>query len=358
MNPPAPGARPTARSAASRRPLFRIVALTAAIALPIAIGEALLRASGFATPTSKFRSGEPAVQEPDPELGWRNKAGEYQLSPYSRGGRPIQMRFLSDGGRATQPKAEAEQATQRPQLVIVGGSFAQGWAISDRETLAWKLQARFPEIEVSNYGTGGYGSYQSLLVLERQLPKLREPALVLYAFTGHHDIRSVAPWHWMKLLSELSGQGYIDIPYATLDSRGELIRHPPERYHAWPGGSWLRLSEFLHARVLGLRDRLWGSRSAQARAVTERVLSSMNDVSGEHGARFAVALLSARAKKARSYEAFLRRNEVPFVDCNAFPLPREMIVAGEGHPNGVMNSRWSQCVGDFLEREFALGRRR
>ena len=37
----------------------------------------------------------------------------------------------------------------------------QGWAIDDNETYPWKLQKRYPSLNVLNYGTGGYGSYQS-----------------------------------------------------------------------------------------------------------------------------------------------------------------------------------------------------
>ena len=79
--------------------------------------------------------------------------------------------------------------------------------ISDEDTLAWKLQQRFPEARVSNFGTGGYGGYQSLLFMERELPRLGAGSVVLYVFTGHHTARNVAPRSWMRLLAQSLGRG-------------------------------------------------------------------------------------------------------------------------------------------------------
>ena len=53
--------------------------------------------------------------------------------------------------------------------MVLGCSFVQGWALSDEETFAWKLQERFVRARVLNFGTAGYGTTQSLLALERYL---------------------------------------------------------------------------------------------------------------------------------------------------------------------------------------------
>jgi hypothetical protein len=38
--------------------------------------------------------------------------------------------------------------------VLVGGSFTFGEAITDEETLAWRLQAMQPNLWVENFGVG------------------------------------------------------------------------------------------------------------------------------------------------------------------------------------------------------------
>lgn len=338
----------TKNGAGNARWIVRSFALLVPWMLLLVASEVGLRLWFPAAPARQLRRNEPTVHRPDPTLGWRNKAGRHRIEPYSRTGSPIEMNFYEDGRRRASPEA----ATGGTPLLLLGGSFAQGWAISDEETLAWKLQLRFPESEVRNYGTGGHGSYQSLLLLERELPATGPGAVVLYAFTGHHTTRNVAPSSWMRLLSQQSARGHIDVPYATLGADGELIRHAPERWTAWPLAGQLRVVEFVQHRIGGLRER-WGlGRLSQERAVSERILLDMDAFARSWDAHFAVALLSAKRPKLRHYRDFLEQHGVPVVDCNSFPLRRAQIVIGEGHPNGRMNTVWASCVGDFLDLQF------
>jgi hypothetical protein len=324
----------------------RAIALLAPWLLLLAASELGLRLLRPNPPAARLRSSDPAVHRPDPDLGWRSKAGHYELPPYSRAGTPIDMRFYEDGSR----RASAAADSGGTPLLLFGGSFAQGWAISDDETLAWKLQLRFADAEVSNYGTGGHGGYQSLLFMERELAARGAGAIALYAFTGHHTTRNVAPSSWMRLLHQQSARGHVDVPYVTLGPNGELLRNEPERWVPWPGSSQLRVLEFLQIRLANLRDR-WG-RAGQERAVSEQILLDMGALARSQGARFAVALLSAKRQKAEHYRRFLEHHGVPVVDCNSFPLRRDQIVPGEGHPNAAMNSQWASCVGYFLEANF------
>ena len=108
--------------------------------------------------------GLPVLQEPDEVLGWRNKAGSVVWPGRGEdGGKDIRMTFWADGLRATAPAPELD----RPHVVVIGCSYTQGWAVTDEETYPWRLQAEFPSHAFLNYGTAGYGTYQSLLALER-----------------------------------------------------------------------------------------------------------------------------------------------------------------------------------------------
>ena len=74
------------------------------------------------------------MHEPDPDLGWRSKEGRYVF-----GTTPIRMTFWPDHTRATAAAPVRADAA----VVVLGCSFVQGWALSDEETFAWKLQERF-----------------------------------------------------------------------------------------------------------------------------------------------------------------------------------------------------------------------
>jgi len=125
-----------------RTQIFRLVTLAVALALAVAGAEAVVRIQNAAPPPGPaFDQGRPVLQEPDPELGWRNKAGRVEWPGLAKdAGKSIQMTFWADGLRATAP----ERKQGLPQVIVLGCSYTQGWAVTDEETYAWKLQATIP----------------------------------------------------------------------------------------------------------------------------------------------------------------------------------------------------------------------
>ena len=143
----------------------------------------------------------PRMHEPDPDLGWRSKEGRYVF-----GTTPIHMTFWPDHARATAAAPVRADAA----IVVLGCSFVEGWALSDEETFAWKLQERFVHARVLNFGTAGYGTTQSLLALERYLEEqkrtqgaaaARGPLLVVYGFSDFHTGRNIAEASWLRSLA-------------------------------------------------------------------------------------------------------------------------------------------------------------
>lgn len=249
------------------------------------------------------------------------------------------MHFGPDGSRATGPSRSARER----RIVLIGCSLTQGWTILDSETYAWKLQARFSDVEVSNYGTGGYGTYQSLMVLERLLSKPGPgPTMVIYGFASFHEDRNVAGWYWLKLLSLYSHRGHIGVPYCDLDpATGRLRGHPPEAYPAWPLKRFLAsvvLAEEAFARLESRR------RILQRRAVTEQLLLEMSRLSREKGVQFLVALL-VREPGASDYRAFLQQSGIRYIDClhPMYGTP-EFTAVRDGHPNDLMNEFWASRI--------------
>jgi hypothetical protein len=219
----------------------------------------------------------------------------------------------------------------------------QGWTLSDDETYAWKLQERFSDLEVSNYGTGGYGTYQSLLLLERLLSNPGfAPALVIYGLATFHEDRNVAGWYWLKLLSLYSHRGHIEVPYCDLDpATGWLRRHQPEAYPAWPLKRLLAtvaLAEEAFSRLESER------RILQRRAVTEQLLLEMSGLCRKKGIPFLVALL-VREPGAGDYRAFLQESGVRYADClhPKYGTP-EFTAVRDGHPNELMNEFWASRI--------------
>jgi len=176
-------------------------------------------------------SNEPTVVEYDPSLGWRNKPGAYVYPGYTPDAADITVTIWPDGSRATGDREEASLE----RVVLLGDSFTFGWAVSDAETYAWRLHDRFSSIEFRNHGVGGYGTYQSLLVLRDLLARpTPPPRLVIYGFADWQAARNVGLAAWLRILALASRGGPVYVPYCTLGHDGTLQPHPPERYRPWP----------------------------------------------------------------------------------------------------------------------------
>ena len=168
----------------ARKFLFILATISLALTALFSLAEIGFRLAGVgAWEVAAAHPTEPTMHEADPVLGWRNKEGSYAYRAYVPEEKPIEVTILADGSRATSAVPKAAQAT----VLLIGGSFTRGSGVSDSETLAWKLQEEYPFVAVRNQGTGAYGTYQSLLLLERTLSEL-PPSVA-----GHLWLRAI-PW--------------------------------------------------------------------------------------------------------------------------------------------------------------------
>ncbi len=335
-----------------RAPLLGFVASGSSLALALLSAEFVVRlAVGMPRQPEPLDSGLPALHEPDPVLGWKNKSGAVVWPGRGRdAGRPIALTFWSGGRRAT----AVQPGPARPEVAIIGCSYAQGWALSDSDTFAWQLQERFPEYSFANLGTAGYGTYQSLLALERHLSESSaEVDLVVYAFIEHHEIRNVAPAGWIRRLATASASNRLGVPFATLGADGALVRNPPEAYPKWFFDDQLASVALLEARVADWRA---GDRASEARSVTERLLQELRDVSTRRGAPLLVAILEARPMARRHYIRWLVANGIGAVDCaHPHSLDPAYLVPGYGHPGREIHADWAACIGRALEPKLGAG---
>ena len=325
---------------ARRSWLFALLTAGIAVALSLAAAELLLRVAGrgpWSPPPP--RPHEAVLFDPDPVRGWQPRPGRHEFPGRPGDRRSVVVTQAADGSRAT----AAEPVASGPVWVLVGGSFAQGWGLSDEETLAWRLQARWPGRRVRNHAVGGYGSYQSLLTLEELFAGDEPPDQVLYGFAEIHEERNVAAPRWLRSLALTSRSGMAAVPYVTLEGP-RLVRHPPSAYPAWPART-------LSATVTFLQDlaasRAGAARAAAARPATERLLLEMQDVALRHGARLAVVLLDLSPAGRAHYLRFLRLQRLEAVDC-ALPIPLSRRLPEDGHPNAAHQRDWEACVAAAL----------
>ncbi len=283
------------------------------------------------------------MNEPDPILGWRLKPGRFRYPGYTPAAPPISVTLWPGSSRAT----SGERLEQSRHVVIIGDSFSLGWAISDDETYAWKLHARFPDVEFVNYGTGGYNGVQALLRLEQHLAtRAIAPELVVYGFNEDQERRNVAEGDWLELLTLMSRYQMVRIPYCLPDGRGGLTLFPPTAYPTWPLRQRLALVATLEKAFFRFVTR---HRGEQKRAATELLIDRMSEVLRGRGSRLLVVLLQSSPEFAAHYAAHLGARAIAFLDCRPEGSWLPLMVPGQGHPNGLANTKWADCIARFLE---------
>jgi hypothetical protein len=310
----------------------RGLTLLAGTAVALGLAEYAVRQAGW-DPRQVDLGDEPTVFQDHPALGWEPVPGRHVWTDAVDEAEDIVHTITGEGHRAA--SYDAVEASR--ELVLAGGSFTQGWEVSDPETFAWRLQERLPEWKVVNLGVSGYGTYQSLLRLEEELPRLENPGLVVYGFIDHHEQRNVGETNWLRLLAQ-AGSG-ARTPRAGLREDGSIEHHGLAGY-LFP------LRE--HSALAALAEDAWlihvvGELPHRKRDVTKSLLLRMNELAEGHGADFAVVFLHGEDSSVHRLTRFLDHHAIPSLDCT-FPLTASLKVDGKGHPNEKAHGRWATCI--------------
>ena len=298
--------------------------------------ELVLRLAGFSPNYQVAHANNLNLFTYDSILGWDNVPGEYVFPPYDPSeNKEVYFTINRSKSRRTSEIPEADLA-HRPKMIFSGGSFTQGWAISDWETFPWKVQQQRDSFEVLNYGINGYGTYQSLLLLERQLRTTKNVSTVNYVMITHHIDRNVAPPSWANSLSNYSASGSVQIPYVSLDNEGAIVRHPPLAYTRVPFSHTFAFLRLIEKNLLNYKKSY---SEEEKQAILLMLINQMKKLSDAHGASFQVIGLGLTDEVVN----LLKENEIAIVAC-PYDDSEEMRVKGEGHPNEKMNAIWASYI--------------
>ena len=320
----------------------RLILLLSAVAVGLVVGEVAARLVGIRPIAALPLPVQVAVEHP--ALGWVNRPGGH-LS-WDTGNAP--MTFWADGRRATRAAPDAPREAVG-QVALIGGSFTQGYGVVDEHTFGWLLDARFPGVSVDNYGTGGYGTYQSLLLLEELFRQADfRPRLVIYGFAAFHGERNVGAYRHVVTLRTQVGERLA--PPHVLIARGALTHRDPFYIRGWPLEDRSALVSLVH--LSQLRWTLRG-REQQIEPVTRRLLARMDRLARERGSRLLVAILEGQPRDREGqapYARFLREQGIAYVDCihPEYGDDPRLRLGGSGHPSAVLHAAWADCIAAWI----------
>ncbi len=313
-----------------------ILARTITAIVSIALAEGMLALLGYPPWRTQQISSADVKSEyrPDPELGWINREGEYDMAAPDR--TPFRYTNWSEGRRATS-QSPAPQDDARPRAVVVGDSYAYGYGLADVDTFAWRMQQNHPEFQVSNYGTPGYGTYQSYISMDRALDN-HPGGSVYYLLNGFHESRNVADPSWIRVVHHPDNGVFF--PYAVL-SDGALEGRQSNGDAIW------FLSHKL--RTVAMAEEYYEMAEAWLRvhdkqAVTQAILIRMEHAAQLSGAKFTVILFDLDPKDRAAYRQYLASKSIVFIDCDHPELNDKSYRQPDGHPNAKLNERLAAWI--------------
>ncbi len=280
-------------------------------------------------------SHEPIIYEKHDEIGWVHKEGSYKFLPWSEYGKITNFNINKDLSRSAENASKNEE-----KIIFIGGSLTQGWAVDDNENFVSIIQNKTNNYNTINFGVGGYGGYQSLLLLEKII-KFDKLNYVIYGFIKHHEYRNVASGSWVYLLNKFSGRGHVKIPYADIDKQGNLIRNLPIGKIKIPFSDYSVFLSKIEKKILKMKSQ---KREKKRFDISKKIILNMKQIVENKNGKFIFLNLNNMSEIHLSrYKKFLKTNNIEFFNC-PFPVGKEFSVIGEGHPNEKGHFVVAECI--------------
>ena len=130
------------------------------------------------------------------ELGWQTAANvrlRYQDPAFG----PVRFSTGPYGFRRF-----GDTASSRPRVLVIGDSYTEASQVSDGEAYYDEIAKRIPPAEIFAYGTGGYGTLQEYMVLDRHLDAIR-PDVIIWQFSANDFVNND---HYLETGSPLSSR--------------------------------------------------------------------------------------------------------------------------------------------------------
>ena len=187
-------------------------------------------------------------KEADEVLGYAATRNSSTFRHHVRSGLKYHIFVDSIGARVN---TRGQLTSNKISILTVGGSFSRGHGIENDKTFSEILGREF-NVPVANFAYGGYGTVQSLLMLERQ--SNLEPKVIIYGFITHHLERNLSP-------CAPSNVPYcVGVPYIAFDEKnGPYIHSPVTDYSSKLGKEYIQA--LAHGDEFELGDIIWGARA-------------------------------------------------------------------------------------------------
>lgn len=301
---------------------------------------------------------------------WGLERGLYQSSEDRQAWETVE----ADGQRASVEHPKSAKC----RVLLLGCSYIFGSGLSDRQTLAWKLNEKYPYVSFENYGVPGWGTYQCLM-LEKELLSQRKYDLVVYCAIEDHRNRNTE----YKFVGSLRpGQRYSLYPrvgfaqnmycpnesdaaafLSNLPKEASALQYYPANSQLWPGQFSWRIIDFARRVWIGKHtadmDRLYADRQQNfdhfmpaKEHIFWLLVQEMAQTAQNKGLPFAIAFLEGDPALWR-YSPIVEKKLTFDYWLLSWPSLKQKefrIGSFEGnHPNEEAQNIWLQKIGPYIE---------
>lgn len=275
----------------------------------------------------------------DPAIGYVNEPGEHHLIDI---GNDIFRTILEDGSRKT-----GKDNHFSSEILFLGDSFTIGLGLSDNETFTWKLQDKLSNTRIKNFGVGGYGTCQALLMLKRVLAQGSPNNInVVYGFSDFHAFRNVRNRVTEFELAKFSPDYREVIPFCSFDDSGNLNVSELKKFNP----ILIKASKSVIIDSLYKLYLLIFKKENQDKwKLTFDLIKVMKKEVESRGGKFYVFLQQVEPENMDMIKSSFSGLGVEVIDGN-IPATQQDMHFYEGHPNKKANQFWADLLLEYFSR--------
>ncbi|MFC2173096.1 hypothetical protein ACFLU6_10760, partial [Acidobacteriota bacterium] len=238
-------------------------------------GEAVIRFAGYRpwNVSNVTFSIEPGgrIYVPNPRLGFTHLPGTFTVRLHD--GYSFKVTHGENLLRITHLQNDRSVQVNKEEIWIFGCSFTHGWTLNDEDTYPWLVQEAFPRYEVVNFGTGGYGTLQSLLQFRDTFEKPTPPKAIVYVYGSFHDRRNTLSRQRRKLMAPYTSQndmGFRFHPQARFGQDGKLqVSSVKFGYKAFPFTRYLAMANHFEESCNAIENYVLKSHKVSKELIAE-----------------------------------------------------------------------------------------
>lgn len=241
-----------------------------------------------------------------------------------------------------------------PQIHIYGCSITWGHGLSDSATMAWKLQGLLPHWHIKNYGIGAGSDLQAYLELRKNILNHDIPGVVILNYASFHDMRNAMTWPWRQLWQQIltherpndNSWSSVHIPYARLDSKGELTEGYMNEKELLRGVPFIRYSALCN--LLNEAYQKYSDRNVNEADITIGIMQKMAALCRDNHIRFIVVEI-VKDNAADKIVQRLKDLNIETADLSVDIRKKEFnLQPYDGHPNGRANGIYAAKLAELL----------